>query len=61
MAKTFVVKLKRSTISCSHSQIRTVHALGLRKINNTVEIVDNPANRGQLTKVQHLLEITIKK
>ena len=61
MAKSFIVKLKRSTISCSQSQIKTVHALGLRKINNTVEVVDNPANRGQLTKVQHLLEITIKK
>ena len=61
MAKTFVVKLKRSTISCSPSQIKTVHALGLRKINSTVEVADNPANRGQLTKVQHLIEITVKK
>ncbi|OFZ31423.1 MAG: 50S ribosomal protein L30 [Bdellovibrionales bacterium RIFCSPHIGHO2_01_FULL_40_29] len=61
MAKAFVVKLKRSTISCSESQIKTVHALGLRKINNTVEVADNAANRGQLSKVQHLLEITIKK
>lgn len=61
MTKSFIVKLKRSTISCSESQIKTVHALGLRKINNTVEVVDNSANRGQLTKVQHLLEITIKK
>ena len=61
MSKSFIVKLKRSTISCSESQIKTVRALGLRKVNHTVEITDNPANRGQLSKVQHLLEITIKK
>jgi large subunit ribosomal protein L30 len=61
MAKSFIVKLKRSTISCSHDQIRTVKALGLGKVNSTVEVSDNSANRGQLNKVQHLLEITVKK
>ena len=61
MAKTFEIKLKRSTIGCSEDQIRTVHALGLKKINQTVTKADNPANRGQLYKVQHLLEITVKK
>ena len=61
MSKAFIVKLKRSTISCSESQIKTVRALGLRKVNHTVEMIDNAANRGQLLKVQHLLEITIKK
>ena len=61
MAKSFVVKLKRSLISCTESQIKTVQALGLRKVNSVVEVADNLANRGQLTKVQHLLEITVKK
>ena len=61
MAKSFEVKLKKSTIGCSEDQIRTVHALGLKKINQTVTKTDNPANRGQLYKVQHLLEITVKK
>ncbi|MFZ3230441.1 MAG: 50S ribosomal protein L30 [Pseudobdellovibrio sp.] len=61
MSKSFIVKLKRSTISCSEDQIRTVRAIGLRKINHTVIVADNLANRGQLNKVQHLLEITIKK
>jgi len=61
VAKSFIVKLKRSTISCSKDQIKTVHALGLRKLNSTVEMADNAANRGQLYKVQHLLEITVKK
>jgi len=61
MAKTFEVKLKRSTIGCSDDQIRTVRALGLKKVNQVVTKTDTPANRGQLYKVQHLVEITVKK
>jgi large subunit ribosomal protein L30 len=61
MAKTFDIKLKRSTIGCSPSQIRTMHAIGLKKINQTVTMADNSANRGQLFKIQHMVEITVKK
>lgn len=61
MEKKFSVKLKRSLIGCSESQIRTVNAIGLRKINRVVEIADNLANRGQLYKIQHLVEITVIK
>lgn len=61
MAKTFEVKLKKSTIGCTQDQIRTVHALGLRKVNQVVTKTDTPANRGQLYKVQHLVEIVVKK
>jgi large subunit ribosomal protein L30 len=61
MAKTFEVKLKKSTIGCSDDQIKTIRALGLKKINQVVTKADNPANRGQLYKVQHLVEITVKK
>lgn len=60
MAKTFEVKLKKSTIGCSQDQIKTAHALGLRKVNQTVVKADTPANRGQLYKIQHLIEITVK-
>ncbi len=59
--KKFNVKLKKSTIGCTDSQIKTIRAIGLRKINSTVEMTDNPANRGQLYKVQHLVEITVLK
>jgi len=61
MAKTFEIKLKKSTIGCSPTQIRTAHALGLKKINQIVVKTDTPANRGQLYKIQHLIEITVKK
>lgn len=61
MAKKFVVTLKKSTISCSETQRKTVNGLGLRKINQTIEMADNAANRGQLFKVQHLVEIKVVK
>lgn len=61
MAKKFNVTLKRSTIGCSDNLIRTVHAIGLKKINQSVELADNAANRGQLFKVQHMVEIKVIK
>lgn len=61
MAKKFQVTLKKSTIACSKTQRMTVNGLGLRKINSTVELADNAANRGQLFKVQHMVEIKVIK
>lgn len=61
MSKQFEIKLKKSLIGCKPTQIKTVNALGLKKINQIVLIADNSANRGQLIKVQHLLEINIIK
>ncbi len=61
MAKSFKVKLKRSTIGCTKSQIDTVRCLGLRRVNSEVVVQDNPAMRGQIMKVQHLLEVTVNK
>ena len=58
MAKAFRVKLKRSLIGATDTQIDTVRCLGLRKVNSEVTVADNPANRGQILKVQHLLEVT---
>lgn len=61
MAKSFRVKLKRSTIGCTQTQKDTVRCLGLRKLNSEAVVTDNPANRGQIFKVQHLLEVTPEK
>lgn len=55
--KQFRITLKRSVIGCTEAQRRTVRALGLRKTNTSVVIADNPANRGQIIKVQHLLDV----
>lgn len=61
MAKAFRVKLKRSTIGCTQTQKDTVRCLGLRKVNSENVVPDNPQMRGQIMKIQHLLEVTPEK
>ncbi len=61
MAKKFQVTLKKSMIACSPTQRLTVKGLGLKKINSSIELADNAANRGQLFKIQHLVEIKVVK
>lgn len=59
MSKVFKVTLKRSLIGCTDTQRETIRCLGLRRRHHTVEVKDNPANRGQIYKVQHLVEIEV--
>ena len=56
MAKIKVTLIK-STISSTPYQKKVVAALGLRKIRQSVELEDNPAVRGSVAKVPHLLKI----
>ena len=51
------VTLKKSTIACLDNQIKTVKALGLHKIGQTVVKQDNPAMRGMIFKVKHLIKV----
>jgi len=37
---------------------RTLQALGLRHHQDVIEVVDNPAIRGMLFQVRHLVEVT---
>ena len=55
--KTIHVTLVRSPIGYTKDQKRTVLALGLHRMHQTVEHKDTPALRGMLTKVIHLLKI----
>lgn len=50
---------KKSTIGRPETQKRTVRALGLRKLNQTVEHDDSPQIRGMINKVGHLVEWVI--
>ena len=61
MAKAFVVTLKRSLIGCTETQRATVAALGLRKRHQSIRLADNAANRGQVFKVQHLVNVQVEK
>lgn len=51
------VKLVRSMIGRKENQVRTVEALGLKKINSEVEHNDTPQIRGMIEKVKHLVEV----
>ena len=51
------VKLTRSLISRPETQIRTVKALGLHKLNSVSVLPDNPTIRGQIFKVKHLVTV----
>ena len=51
------VTLVKSPIGYNISQKRTVRALGLRKMNQTVEHKDSPTFRGMVAKVGHLLYV----
>lgn len=61
MTKTFKVTLKRSMIACSQTQRETIRCLGLKKIRQSAVVLDNPANRGQILKVQHLIDVEVVK
>ncbi|MDN8848171.1 50S ribosomal protein L30, partial [Staphylococcus aureus] len=41
-------------------QRKTVEALGLKKTNSSVVVEDNPAIRGQINKVSHLVTVEEK-
>jgi large subunit ribosomal protein L30 len=56
-AKTLRVTQIRSTIGLPYDQGATIKALGIKRMNQTVEQVDNPAVRGMLFKVRHLVKV----
>ena len=51
------VTLIKSPIGYNISQKRTVKALGLRKMHQTVEHKDSPTFRGMVAKISHLLYV----
>jgi large subunit ribosomal protein L30 len=57
MATRLRVTLVRSTIGTKPKQRGTVRALGLRRLNQTVEYADRPEIRGMLARVPHLVRI----
>ncbi|MEW8987364.1 50S ribosomal protein L30 [Bacillus sp. DNRA2] len=57
MANKLQITLTRSLIGRPQDQRETVKALGLRKVNQTVEQQDNPAIRGMIKKVAHLITV----
>lgn len=61
MAKSFRVKLIRGLQGCTQNQRDTVRCLGLGKVQSEAVVTDTPANRGQMHKVQHLIQVQVEK
>ncbi len=47
----------RSTIGRNKKQAEILKGLGVRRMNNPVEVLDTPENRGMIFKIQHLLKV----
>lgn len=56
-AKIITVTLVRSPIGYPERQKRTVRALGLRRMMQSVTHSDTPVLRGMIAKVPHLLKV----
>jgi large subunit ribosomal protein L30 len=56
MAMLRVTQVK-STIGTKPKQRGTIRALGLKRINHTVELPDRPEIRGMIARVPHLVNV----
>ena len=57
MAVKLKITLVKSTIGAIPKHRKTVEALGLRKLNKSVEMPDNESVRGMVKQVQHLVKV----
>lgn len=57
MADRLKVTLVKSTIGAIPKHRATVEAMGLRKLNKTVELPNNAATKGMVKQVQHLVKV----
>ena len=55
--KTLKITLVKSPIGYNKRQKGTVSALGLKKVNQTVEHDDTPVIRGMIHKISHLVQV----
>lgn len=58
--KTIQITLTRSLIGRKPNQIKTAKALGLTKINQTVEKESNEAILGMVNTISHLVKVVEK-
>ena len=51
------VKLLKSLAGCKESHRATVRGLGLKRINQVVELTDTPEVRGMIHRVNYLVRV----
>jgi large subunit ribosomal protein L30 len=55
--KKIKVRLLKSIAGCKQTHRDTVRGLGLKRIDQVVELIDTPAVRGMINKVNYLVRI----
>ncbi len=55
--KKLKITLVKSTIGQVPKSRATIEAMGLRKLNQTVELPDNASTRGQIQRVRHMVKV----
>ncbi len=60
MAKELEITLVKSVIGAKPNHRKTVRALGLNKLRQTVVKHDSPTIRGMITSIAHLVEVKEK-
>ena len=57
MADKVIVTFVKSTIGAIPKHRATVEALGLRKLNHSVELPNNASTMGMVAQVRHLVKV----
>ena len=57
MADKLKITLVKSTIGAIPKHRATVEALGLKKLNKSVELPNNAATKGMIDQVRHLVKV----
>ncbi len=57
MGKMLKIKMVMSEIGRPEKQRKVLRGMGLKKLNNTVILVDTPQTRGMINKVSHLVSV----
>mgnify|MGYP005682620135 FL=1 len=56
-AETITIKLVKSGIGRMKNHKLCIKGLGIKKLNQTVTVLDTPSNRGMIKKISDMLEI----
>ena len=56
-AETITIKLVKSGIGRMKNHKLCIKGLGIKKLNQTVTVLDTPNNRGMINKISDMLEI----
>ncbi|NJD38207.1 MAG: 50S ribosomal protein L30 [Geobacter sp.] len=57
MSNKLEITLVKSTIGATERQRAVVRGLGLRRLHQTVTLLDTPETRGMITKINHMLAV----